>query len=108
MNEGHAAFLALELIREKMAADTTFDDALAATRSECIFTTHTPVPAGHDRFTPELMNYSFSRYQKHLELDHENLMALGRLDAADESERFCMTLLALNTARAANGVSELH
>ena len=108
MNEGHAAFLALELIREKMAADTSFDDALAATRSECIFTTHTPVPAGHDRFTPELMNYSFSRYQKHLELDHENLMALGRLDTADESERFCMTLLALNTAHAANGVSELH
>jgi starch phosphorylase len=108
MNEGHAAFLALELIREKMADDTSFDDALVATRNECIFTTHTPVPAGHDRFPPELMNYSFSRYQKHLELDHNSLMALGRLNATDESERFCMTLLALNTARAANGVSELH
>jgi len=108
MNEGHAAFLALELIREKMATGTSFDDALAATRGECIFTTHTPVPAGHDRFPPELIDYSFSRYQKHLELDHKSLMALGRLDAADESERFCMTLLALNTARAANGVSELH
>ncbi len=108
MNEGHAAFLALELIREKMADDTSFDDALAATRDECIFTTHTPVPAGHDRFPPELMNYSFSRYQKHLELDHNSLMALGRLNATDESERFCMTLLALNAARAANGVSELH
>ena len=51
MNEGHAAFLTLELIREKMAAGKTFAEALTATKTQCIFTTHTPVEAGHDRFT---------------------------------------------------------
>jgi len=108
MNEGHAAFLALELIREKMAYGADFDAALEATREQCIFTTHTPVPAGHDRFSPELMSYSLSRYEKHLELSHERLMALGRIDADNHDESFCMTVLALNTSRAANGVSELH
>ena len=108
MNEGHAAFLALELIREKMADDISFDIALDTTRQECIFTTHTPVPAGHDRFNPELMRYALNRYEKHLNLSHEQLMALGRLNPDDEDETFCMTVLALNTSRAANGVSELH
>ena len=108
MNEGHAAFLALELIHEKMADGESFEKALAATSEQCTFTTHTPVPAGHDRFHPELMSYSLSLYEKHLELSHRELMALGRLDANDEQEPFCMTVLALNTARAANGVSELH
>ena len=108
MNEGHAAFLALELIREKMADDISFDIALDTTRQECIFTTHTPVPAGHDRFNPELMRYALNRYEKHLNLSHAQLMALGRLNPDDEDETFCMTVLALNTSRAANGVSELH
>ena len=108
MNEGHAAFLALELIREKMAEDIPFDIALDTTRHECIFTTHTPVPAGHDRFNPELMRYALNRYEKHLNLSHEQLMALGRLNPDDEDETFCMTVLALNSSRAANGVSELH
>ena len=56
MNEGHAAFLTLELIREKMAAGKKFAEAKALTKQECLFTTHTPVEAGHDRFTPDLMN----------------------------------------------------
>ena len=60
MNEGHAAFLTLELIREKMAAGQNFADALAATKAQCIFTTHTPVEAGHDRFSPELMDYALA------------------------------------------------
>ena len=108
MNEGHAAFLALELIRERMTAGDDFDAALSATREESIFTTHTPVPAGHDRFHPGLMSYALNRYEQHLSLSHKDLMALGRLNADDEDETFCMTVLALNTARAANGVSELH
>ena len=66
MNEGHAAFLTLELIREKMAAGQNFSDALAATRAQCIFTTHTPVEAGHDRFTLELMDYAFKLYHTQL------------------------------------------
>src|SRR4051794_30827007 len=57
MNEGHAAFLTLELIREKMLAGATFQAAMAQTKAECLFTTHTPVEAGHDRFSPDLMDY---------------------------------------------------
>src|SRR5437899_2059266 len=60
MNEGHAAFLTLELIREKLNKGKSFNDALAATRSQCMFTTHTPVEAGHDRFSPTLIDYSLS------------------------------------------------
>ncbi|HXE42961.1 MAG TPA: alpha-glucan family phosphorylase, partial [Candidatus Baltobacteraceae bacterium] len=58
MNEGHAAFLTLELIREKIAAGKNFAQAAAETKAECLFTTHTPVEAGHDRFSPDLLNYS--------------------------------------------------
>ena len=63
MNEGHVAFLALELIREKVASGRSFADALAATRKQCIFTTHTPVEAGHDRFSPDLMRYVLHEIQ---------------------------------------------
>src|SRR5579859_193647 len=62
MNEGHAAFLTLELIREKLVAGKKYDEALKATKAECLFTTHTPVEAGHDRFTPDLMSYALQRY----------------------------------------------
>src|SRR5271170_2753793 len=62
MNEGHAAFLTLELIREKMATGKTAAEAQSLTKQECLFTTHTPVEAGHDRFSPDLMNYIFQRY----------------------------------------------
>ncbi len=108
MNEGHAAFLSLELIHEKMAGGIGFDEALTKTKDECIFTTHTPVPAGHDRFPAELMSYSLSRYKKGLQLNHTELMALGRINPDDGDEQFCMTVLALKTAKATNGVSELH
>jgi starch phosphorylase len=64
MNEGHAAFLTLEIIREKMAAGAKFDDALKASAKECIFTTHTPVEAGHDRFNGELMAYAAHKSQR--------------------------------------------
>jgi starch phosphorylase len=108
MNEGHAAFLTLELIREKMAAGIKFTDALAATRTECIFTTHTPVEAGHDRFTPELMDYAFLLFQQQFSVPFEEILSLGRVNPENAEEPFCMTVLALKTARAANGVSELH
>ncbi len=108
MNEGHAAFLTLELAREKMAEGMRFADALAATRSECIFTTHTPVPAGHDRFSSELMSYALGRMERDLKLSHTEMMALGQEDRTQVDSPFCMTVLALNASRAANGVSELH
>jgi glycogen phosphorylase len=108
MNEGHAAFLTLELIREKMAAGQKFADALAATRAQCIFTTHTPVEAGHDRFPLELMDYAFMLYQQQLPVPFQDILPLGRVHPENAQEPFCMTVLALKTARAANGVSELH
>ncbi|MSU35128.1 MAG: alpha-glucan family phosphorylase [Pedosphaera sp.] len=108
MNEGHAAFLTLELIREKMAAGDTFQKAGAATRQQCIFTTHTPVEAGHDRFPSDLMNYVGMKFHQHLRLTPDQLMDLGRVRPGDTSELFCMTVLALKYSRAANGVSDLH
>ncbi len=108
MNEGHAAFLTLELIREKMAAGKTFDQALPATKAECIFTTHTPVEAGHDRFSSDLLSYAGQKFSTQLGLTHDGLMALGRVKPNEASESFCMTVLALKCSRAANGVSELH
>ena len=108
MNEGHAAFLSLELIREKMAAGQSFADAQAATKKQCLFTTHTPVEAGHDRFTPDLMSYAMQRYLSSLPVPFNDVVALGRVKPDDARETFCMTVLALKLSRAANGVSELH
>ena len=108
MNEGHAAFLTLELIREKMATGKSFADAQSLTKPECIFTTHTPVEAGHDRFSPDLMNYAMQRFCSQLAVPFKELLALGRVKAGDEHELFCMTVLALKLSRSANAVSELH
>ena len=108
MNEGHAAFLALELIREKLGAGKSFADALAATKQQCIFTTHTPVEAGHDRFSSSLMNFTLTKMQSALKLSLQELMGLGRVHPKHHDEPFCMTVLALKASRAANGVSELH
>ena len=108
MNEGHAAFLTLELIREKMAAGTAFQEAVAQTKAECIFTTHTPVQAGHDRFSPDLLDYALHRFSKSIPVPFAQLAQLGRVNPTDPQESFCMTVLALKLSRAANGVSELH
>jgi starch phosphorylase len=108
MNEGHAAFLTLELVREKMDAGKTFDEALNLTREECLFTTHTPVEAGHDRFSPDLMDYAMHRFRTQLKAPFAEVMKLGRINPKNLQEPFCMTVLALKLSRAANGVSELH
>ena len=108
MNEGHAAFLTLELMREKIDAGKSFDQAFTATKKECLFTTHTPVEAGHDRFTPDLMGYAAQKFAANLRISQDQLMSLGRVNSDDRSEPFCMTVLALKLSRAANGVSQLH
>ncbi len=108
MNEGHVAFVALELIREKIANGCSFDEALARTRQQCIFTTHTPVEAGHDRFSPDLVRYALQRFQPQITASFDELLAIGRVDPKNDQESFCMTVLALKTSRAANAVSELH
>ena len=77
MNEGHAAFLTLELIREKMAAGQNFQDALAQTKAQCIFTTHTPVEAGHDRFSPDLMDYALHRFRAQMTVPFDEIHGAG-------------------------------
>jgi starch phosphorylase len=108
MNEGHAAFLTLELVREKMAAGRNFEEAQQLTRAECIFTTHTPVEAGHDRFSADLMDYTMHRFRSQIPVAFPEILKLGRVNPQNQKEPFCMTVLALRLSRAANAVSELH
>src|SRR4051812_39286705 len=79
MNEGHAAFLTLELMHEKISQGQSFGEAQLNTTRECIFTTHTPVEAGHDRFTPDLMNFVMPKMQSALGVKPKDLLALGRV-----------------------------
>lgn len=108
MNEGHAAFLALELMRENQGTGLDFHQALTAARKQCHFTTHTPVEAGHDRFSPDLMKYALNRFRAHIKCTDKEFMGLGRCEPGNDAEPFCMTILALKASRTANGVSELH
>ncbi|HEX7975582.1 MAG TPA: alpha-glucan family phosphorylase, partial [Anaerolineales bacterium] len=109
MNEGHAAFLALERTRRLMETEgVSFSTAREAAAAGLIFTTHTPVPAGHDRFPPELMARYFGDYARSLGLSQQEFLALGRADSQDQSASFSMTILALKMAVHSNGVSRLH
>jgi starch phosphorylase len=110
LNEGHAAFAVLERARDYMEdANVSFDAALTVTRAGNLFTTHTPVEAGFDRFAPDLMERNFRHYaQDALHTPMSNLLALGRRNAEDASEPFSMALLALRGSGAVNGVSRLH
>lgn len=108
MNEGHSAFLTLELLRRSLKEGHSPEEARRSVSAQCIFTTHTPVPAGHDRFSSELMIHSLGRFWGETGLSHDDLMAYGRVNPEDQGEWFTMTVLALKMSRAANGVSELH
>ena len=110
LNEGHAAFAVLERARSYMADNMQpFDLALAITRAGNLFTTHTPVEAGFDRFDPGLMGWYFKKYAEDgLSLSIQDLLALGRRDRGDSSEPFNMAYLALRGSGAVNGVSRLH
>ena len=109
MNEGHAAFLGLERIREIMAEKgLSFAQAAQALWPTNIFTTHTPVPAGNERFGIDLMDKYFRGWSPQLGLDWKAFLALGRERPDDDAEPFCMTVLALKLSAYANGVSELH
>ena len=108
MNEGHSAFLTLELLAKELAKGVSDTDAKANVRSRCVFTTHTPVPAGHDRFSREMMHYTFNKYLSAIGMDFDDLMRLGSEDKNNIYGLFTMTVLALNLSRSANGVSKLH
>ena len=109
LNEGHSGFAVLEAIRARMQEEgINFDDAVPRVSREVVFTTHTPVPAGHDRFDPDLIEEHLGPLRDSLGLSQETLMGLGREKPSDHHERFCMTVLGLRLSRRANAVSALH
>ena len=109
LNEGHAAFAVLERARNFMEeTGQPFDAALAATRAGNLFTTHTAVAAGFDRFAPALVEQYLGRYAGRLGLTMRELLALGRRNPDDPSESFNMAYLAIHGSGAVNGVSLLH
>ena len=111
LNEGHSAFLTLELAREYLEENSAadFNEAITNVREQCVFTTHTPVAAGNDVFSLDSMRQCFHpNYLESLKISEQEFFALGRTNPDDENEWFGMTPLALRMARSANGVSEKH
>lgn len=109
INEGHCAFAPVEYGRNLMEEhDISFEDARKQAGSRTVFTTHTPVPAGHDRFSSDLIGQMMWQYRESLGLTHEQFMDLGRVHPGNTDEPFCMTVLAFKTASKSNAVSSIH
>jgi starch phosphorylase len=111
LNEGHSAFLTLELAREMTegADGMTFVDAARIVRERCVFTTHTPIAAGNDAFPASLIEKCFgSAYEEELGLTHDEFLDLGRVDTNDNMEWYGLSPLAIKMCRSTNGVSQKH
>jgi starch phosphorylase len=110
LNEGHSAFLTLELAREVIRErQVKMADAIPIVREQCVFTTHTPVAAGNDEFEASLVLRAFgSEYAQELGLSEDEFLALGRIDPDEQSERYGLTPLAIRMCRSTNGVSQKH
>jgi starch phosphorylase len=109
LNEGHSSFAILEEIRRVMEYDSLpFHRARRRVSLYTVFTTHTPVTAGHDRFSPDLVEEHLGAFREKLGLSHEDFMAQGRVHPQNNTETFCMTVLALKNCRYANAVSAIH
>ena len=108
-NEGHAAFIGIEriynLIRDE---NLSFAESMEVVRSTSLFTTHTPVPAGHDAFPENLLRTYIAHYPERLKISWEQLMGLGKIRKNDPGEKFSMSFLAANLSQEINGVSKLH
>ena len=108
-NEGHAAFIGMERLREYIEKDNLdFSEALEVVRASSLFTTHTPVPAGHDAFDEGMLRQYIGHYPERLKVDWETLMSLGKDNPTDPNEKFSMSNLAANISQNVNGVSMLH
>jgi phosphorylase/glycogen(starch) synthase len=108
-NEGHAAFIGLERLRQMIEDESkSFVHAKELVRASTLFTTHTPVPAGHDAFSEDLMRTYISHYPKRLGITWQALMGLGRWNENDPHEKFSMSVLAANLSQEMNGVSRIH
>ncbi len=108
MNEGHSAFLVLELIRERLLRGASLDDACAWVRERAVFTTHTPVPAGNDVFETSMIRDCLQGYLDDFNGQSDTIFGLGRRPPGDEFEPFGMTPLAIRMAHSSNAVSERH
>jgi glycogen phosphorylase len=109
LNEGHSAFAGLEMVRREMEeTGMPFGEVVRNVAAMTVFTTHTPVAAGHDRFTASLVEEHLGNVRESLHLSYDDFMGLGRVYPGDLNEPFCMTVLALKLSRHANGVSALH
>jgi starch phosphorylase len=108
LNEGHAAFCGLERLRKLRARGKPLDKAVDIVRASTVFTTHTPVPAGHDRYAPRLITRYLAPIREALGISPDELLALGREGPKNRKEPFCMTILALRLSAHVNGVSRLH
>lgn len=108
-NEGHAAFIGLERARNFIYEnDLSFSEALECVRSSSLFTTHTPVPAGHDAFDEGMIRQYLSHYPDRLKITWEQFINLGKTNPNDHGEKFSMSVLAANLSQEVNGVSWLH
>jgi phosphorylase/glycogen(starch) synthase len=108
-NEGHSAFIGLERLRKLIQNEKlTFPQAMEMVRSSTLFTTHTPVPAGHDTFPEDLLRRYLSHYPDHMNLKWEQFMNLGRMVEYDVNEKFSMSVLAAKLSQEINGVSRIH
>jgi starch phosphorylase len=109
LNEGHSGFAVLVAIHSRMQEEgIAFDSAVSRVSRGVVFTTHTPVPAGHDRFDADLIEEHLGPLRDGLGLSQDSLMGLGREKPSDLQEAFCMTVLGLRFSRRANAVSALH
>ncbi|MCD7970004.1 MAG: alpha-glucan family phosphorylase [Alistipes sp.] len=108
-NEGHAAFIGIERIRNLVnKSKLSFSEALEVVRSSSLFTTHTPVPAGHDAFPESMIRQYMSHYPDRLDITWDQFINLGRINPNDPNEKFSMSFLASNLSQEVNGVSWLH
>ena len=108
-NEGHAAFAGLERLREYMQeGHYAFGEAMELCRASSLYTTHTPVPAGHDAFPEDMLGRYLGHYPQRFGLDWRQFMALGKIDPDNHDEKFSMSTLAASMSQNVNGVSMLH
>ena len=108
-NEGHAAFIGLERLREFMQdRNLSYGEAMELVRASGLFTTHTPVPAGHDAFEEDMLSKYLGHYPARFGIEWETFLSMGKVHADDPGERFSMSVLAANCSQNVNGVSMLH
>ncbi len=108
-NEGHAAFTSLERLREYIQSrNMTFPEAVELVRASSLFTTHTPVPAGHDAFEEDLLRTYVAHYPERMRISWNQFMDLGRFHPNQRHEKFSMSVLAVKLSQEVNGVSKLH